>query len=169
MTKAPFSFRNGQQLDRGDSDQDDQFDWRQAFSRLRFAHPEDALREIAAHLYRHGRGHGDGRVDPSILFALAQMLDPDEATPAAGVKLELRRPGKRKSPPKEPNYALRTWLDTHLDAEGNLPRGMAEGLYREAKDRFGVSRSQCDRQLAVMREFRKRMADMNRFLAQVRP
>ena len=57
------------------------FDWRRLFARLRTAHPEAALREIAAELH-HAATYGGGRTDPHVLLALAQMIDPDETKPA---------------------------------------------------------------------------------------
>lgn len=144
------------------------FDWQRALARLKFANPEDAMREIAAYLHRHGSLQGgDGCVDPSVLSLLAQMIDPDEAKPITGVKLELRRL-KRKAPPKEPNYELRRFIDSYVDANGDLPRGVAEGLATEASERFGVSRSHFHRELEVIRKYRRSQAEMERFMAQIR-
>jgi hypothetical protein len=141
----------------------DPFDWRRAFSRLRFAHPEAALREIAAHLH-HAAYFGDGRTDKEVLALLAQMIDPDEPKPAAGVKLELRRL-KRKAPPVEPNYELRRFLEHRID----VLRDDVEAAVAEASAKFGASRSQCFRHLAVIRKYRKDMADWEQFLAKVGP
>ncbi len=139
----------------------DSFDWRRAFARLRFAHPEAALREIAAHLY-HAAYHGDGRTDPNVLALLAEMIDPDEATPATGVKFVLRR---RKRPPVEPNYELRRFLEHRIDVLGEP----AESVVAEAVAKFGTSRSRCFRDLDVMREYRKSVEDLERVLAKLRP
>lgn len=142
----------------------DHFDWRRSFSRLRYAHPEDALREIARHLHHHGRlRHGNGRVNPNVLALLAEMIDPDEAKPTAGVKFELKRL-KRKAPPVEPDYELRRFLEHEIDVLGR-PVKVVVG---EAADRFGASRSQCFRDLAVMRDFRKRTAEFEGMLARMR-
>ena len=74
------------------------------------------MREIAAHLH-HAAMPGDGRTDPHVLLALAEMIDPDETKPATQVKFELRRL-KRKAPPVEPNYELRRFLEDHIDVLG---------------------------------------------------
>jgi hypothetical protein len=142
---------------------DDPFDWRRAFSRLRFARPEPALREIAAHLHHVARKE-DGRVSPDVLTLLAEMIDPDNAKPVAGVNLELRRL-ERKAPPAQPNYELRQFLEQRIDVDGEP----VESVVADAVAKFKTSRSQCFRDLAVMRKWRKDLEDWNRFLAKLGP
>ncbi len=141
------------------------FDWRRAFARLRFANPEAALREIAAHLREVSRlNHGDGRTDPDVLALLAEMIDPDEAKPVAGVKFELRRL-KPNAPPVEPAYELRRFLEDRIDTQGEP----VEAVVTEAGKKFGASRSQCFRALDVMRKYRASMDNLERMLAKARP
>ena len=139
------------------------FDWWRAFSRLRFAHPDAALREIAAHL-RHAAMPGAGRTDPHMLLALAEMIDPDETKPATQAKFELRRL-KREAPPVEPNYELRRFLEDHIDVLGEP----AESVVAAAAAKFGASRGKCFRNLHVMRKGRASMKELERLLAQLRP
>ena len=156
MTEKPFAFR--QRPRRAGTG----FDWRRVFARLRFAHPEPALREIADHL--HAVANGDCRADPEVLALLAQMLDPDEIRPAARVKLDLRRL-QRKAPPVVPNYELRLFLEDRIDGRGEP----VEAVVAAAAARFGASRSQCLRQLKVVRHYRKSMAELDEMLAKIPP
>lgn len=137
---------------------DKTFDWRRSFSRLRYAHPETALRDIAAHLH-HVAKKENGCVNPDVLVLLAEMIDPEESKPVAGVKFELRRL-TRKAPPALPNYDLRQFLEQHIDVLGEP----VEAVVAAAIVKFGTSRSQCFRDLDVMRKWRKSMEELDRFL-----
>lgn len=117
-----------------------------AFTRLRFANPEDALRQIAD-LVREGCD------DPAFINLLADHIDPDKRTTPFGTKFRLVRTTGKKSPPKEPDYDLREFLERHIDIFNDGEK--AEAVKEEAGHRFGVGRSACTKALAVMRKWQK--------------
>ena len=120
--------------------------WR-AITRLRYERPEPALREIAE-LIRSGCD------DPMFLRVLADHIDPDVKTTPLGTKLVLHRTTGPKSPPKEPNYELRAFLERFIDI---FPDGEpAEPVKSEASKRYGVSRSTCGEELRIMRKWQAR-------------
>lgn len=122
----------------------------EAFTRLRYEHPEDALRQIAG-LVRVGCS------DPMFLKLLADHIDPDVVTTPLGTKLRLVRTTGRKAPPKVPNYELREFLERFLDI---FPDGEpAEAVKAEAMSRFDVSRSTCGVEIGVMRRWQQRNPD----------
>lgn len=124
-----------------------------AFSRLRYENPDDALREIAQFVR-------EGCADPTFLRLLASHIDPDVERTPFGTKFRLRRTTGRKSPPAAPNHALREFLETHIDIFKDY---QAEAVKAEAMARFGVARSKCTSELAIMRRWQKRDPDSFQF------
>lgn len=117
-----------------------------SFARLRFAKPDDALREIAG-LVREGCN------DPTFLRLLADHIDPDKEKTPFGTKFKLHRTSGKKAPPRAPNYPLRQFLERFMDI---FPDGEdVEAVKAEAASRFGVSRSTCTAEISFMRQWQK--------------
>lgn len=116
------------------------------FTKLRYSNPDDALREIAAHIRA-------GCSDPTFQKLLAAHIDPDVKSSPFGTKLVLKRTTGRKAPPSEPAWELRRFLELHLDI---FDDEKAEAVKAEAARRFGVSVSTCKTEIKVMRDWQMR-------------
>ncbi len=116
------------------------------FTRLRYANPDDALRQIAASIR-------EGCTDPTFLKLLAAHIDPDVKSSPFGTKLVLKRTTGRKAPPAKPDYKLRFFLELHVDI---FRDHKAEAVKEEAARRFGVSLSTCKIELKLMRDWQNR-------------
>lgn len=128
-----------------------------AISRLRFADPEDALREVAEQIEA-------GNDDPLFRKMLANMIHPDRR-PVSGRKLVLK--GPRHAPRKARNRALEEFLEIQRDIH-EVPEKI---VIDEATTRFGIGRSaahaalasaRADRDPEVFAGFRESVLDLAR-------
>ncbi len=119
------------------SEKEEYVDKVSAIARIRFANPEDALREVAEQILA-------GNDDPLFRLMLATMIHPDRR-PVSGRKLVLSGPNSR--PPKARNWALEDFIELNADIH-KVPHKIAIG---EAMRKFGVSRTVVTDALALAR------------------
>ena len=90
------------------------------------------------------------------LLVLAEMIDPDEEKPAAKVKLDCGAWSGRRRRWSRTTSGGNSWRTRSTTLERPV-----EVVVAEAIEKFGGSRSQCFRDLDLMRKDRKLMAELD--------